>query len=758
MAAAATTPILYTEAELNDILENYKKYWDPTNDLLIKGDTPEKFNLLKNLDVTYLSSNHENEEVRKIFNELNFKITIDKNVNDTYSTDAAHFKNLLDKTTDNWENNLYNKLLDLEKSNTNTLKINHDSYIIIDLSNEIQFLLLSTIGSVFDGQETTLKKLLELNNHNIFGIQYMIHRIDKFKSLNLSILPSTKLNSINSRELFKIKHKLNLIDNLFKKDNYHGEGDKSPDNKQVIWYENSTLYSIILNLKNYIEQFMVEYETEIEKIIPKLTGDNKFIINGEGKKIYMIGDIHGDFPRFVQLLYNAKFINFEGPEWAKLDLLDSKEFEKYINSTDIFKEVVWLPENVLLLSTGDLVDSKRENNSTIYDADKTGNYELRVHLLIFLLREQAMKKNSFVHFIIGNHDRYLLHGCICPETSLKSCNLFFKSYMNRFYALKFFYKVGLSSYAFIKIKSAPEEFIFTAHGSLFFKMEKFDDFNYNNINDFRDIYDINCIVSTSADATKILKFKNIEKLDIDRDTINMFENKYNDSNIDGYIENLNLFVEAIVSDNATDYDKLVTDNIDPFLDYLKNKNEYSTILNSLDELFKKYKDGDKSVALDFNNQDEVTKILKENSKQIIDDVHNIFYLNDTNYDKSVSLNFIKQTNSNIKYSVFGHQITLKFEDILYEQCKLINHHNILSVCGCKLNFIDIALSEAFNKQKYIFFELFHFGDDKTPSRLRIYTSEDRYMLGAPLPAEIYGYQDINKLIPELNDAGTPNTF
>jgi len=288
---------------------------------------------------------------------------------------------------------------------------------------------------------------------------------------------SQKINPINDNL---------LIDNLLNKDNYYGLGRDKP-NEQYKYnknYTNLTSYKITYNFRYYINHIYneklnnlnVTYNFIKYEITNNATINDKPIeIDGIGKQIFMIGDIHGDFPRFVQILYNSGFIKFEGSVWSKIKWSDATSFEKYMHSSDIFKEVVWIPKNVLLISTGDLVDSLRNTN----DSDATGDYELRVHLLILLLREQAIYKQSFIHFILGNHDRFLLQKYnIRQETSLKSVNEFFNSYINRYDILSLFYSIYLSSYVYIKLNDTDN--IFTTHASLPIKIQNFADINCNN--------------------------------------------------------------------------------------------------------------------------------------------------------------------------------------------------------------------------------------------------------------------------------------
>ena len=81
--------VLFTLAELDAILTKYMKYWDDTKQ--IKDE-----NILKNLDVTYLSSNHPNEEIRAVFIDLTYSIDKNDNINDTNLVN-----NLLDSAS-NW--------------------------------------------------------------------------------------------------------------------------------------------------------------------------------------------------------------------------------------------------------------------------------------------------------------------------------------------------------------------------------------------------------------------------------------------------------------------------------------------------------------------------------------------------------------------------------------------------------------------------------------------------------------------------------
>lgn len=757
-------PVLFTEAELNAILVKYKKYWDDATQ--IKDE-----NILKNLDVTYLSSNHSNEQLRKMFKEFIYPIN-DRNDDVTLNILPI---NILSKTY-NWNTIIYDKLLKLEDDD----EIKFDNYIIIDLTNEIAFLYYNTDAdnAIIKGDdEIIVNKLFELNNHNIFGIEFMLRRnYIRFINLNLYTQNLNNLEMINSYELFKIKNKHDLIDNLLNENNYYGLGRNNLLDMYNNNYNNLTSYKITYKLLYYIINI---YKTNLDKLNTKLNFINNdsgklFIINGKNKKIFMIGDIHGDFPRFVQILYNSGFIKFEGSVWSKIKMSDAESFKNYMHSSAIFKEVVWIPKNVLLVSTGDLVDSKRHGGEG--DADATGDYELRIHLLILLLREQAIHKDSFMHFILGNHDRFLLQKFnIRDETSATSVNRFFNSYLNRYEILSSLYLVYPSSYAYIEIDT--NKYIFTTHAS-FPKKIKLTNLNYNiniktylfpvNIHTYMNSNSINSIKDlkkTTETDEYLNKMELFSLLDEDRSTIEYFDKRINniynyDNSIEDnykYIEILKISINELQNVNKLNKEQKIS-SINDLIDIFNNKIYEDALSNdNLIKNFPRITDDENIIIMhtriNASASDEqinnTYEILIKNIKYIFEEFNNI-----SDITKSVSLNCINKLPIEPEYSVFGHQITSSddFKKFIKLQTGYNEHHTILSVCAGKLNFIDVGLSEAFGKSNNVFFELFHFDAINSEiGRLRTYTSPNRYILGAPLYPELYYNSSENTLIPALKN-------
>jgi hypothetical protein len=363
---------------------------------------------------------------------------------------------------------LYDDLLNVEHN------LHSDNYVVIDISG---------ICYKSDSVSNDLTFLYKCIENNIFGIEYMLRRYYK-KQKDLHIYNNEFFFNINSQEAFEEIFFDKLIDDLFNPDMYVGGGRITTDVRftdaidNVIVLKIKPAYADEFNTSINISNRLEFYIRQIYNPLLAIYNDNdKYIfyskydyikVKGEHKKIFVIGDIHGDFARLVQILYNSGFIRFEGVEWNKVDLSNESEYKKYLHSTDIFKEIKWVAKDTILLFAGDLVDST--GRSVLLDADdETGDYELRIHLMILILRRQAMKdNNSFVHYVIGNHDKYD-GNFLDSYVGNKSANKLFNSLINRKHILGLFTQNIYFTY-YLLISYTTDNYIVLAHGSFNFDM------------------------------------------------------------------------------------------------------------------------------------------------------------------------------------------------------------------------------------------------------------------------------------------------
>lgn len=749
------------DAGINEISKKYEKYWK-LDDNAEKKKLQIKMteHLLKTNDIEYYSSKHPEESVQKIFKSFTYEIIIKGEI-DEVNKDKTPTSNILDYSQ--WTTKLYDKLLEIDEIDEIKIK-NKNNYVVIDLTSE----LLLLYNTDKETNKFVPKLLNNININNIFGIEFMIKRYyQNIKNAKLGELNTLNLlYLINSRIAFDKCMFNTLVKELFNEKNYSGSGtyedtDKDKDtlsnNKDIDrrsnFKEGTTNYSILY----YLNKFITEYKKKIKdynvnkKICNNLeetTNECATEYDGTDKHIFLIGDIHGDFPRFVQILYNAKFIKFEGSKWISVNLLDETSVKEYMHSPELFMEVVWLPKNTLLLSTGDLVDSLRSGGN----ADDTGDYELRIHLLILILREQAIQKNSFIHFILGNHDITLLFNEISPETSKKSLNKIFKSSGLRYSVLNYFY-IFISLYAYIKLQD--NEYIFMSHASLI-----------KSINDNKITKPDNFKLEYNAYDNFINKHKNIYLL---RNTFYLINFKNNDC------ANIKVDEKNIEINNEEDIDSINLIKIYNYINNLTNninsKDKYNTLIDDIkfniidiineDTCIKKFIKDDELTYITNKLTDDTD--LKKKSEKIFEILSKIkkeisieLTAEQSEWEKSISYKEILSINPEIKCAVFGHQVTTTKtvkEFINHQTNGLENHHTILSTCGGKVNFIDTALSMAFGIKNNNFYELFYYPKAKTgdiTGRLRIYTDSNRYILGAPQPPEIFMNND-NNFIPKLDD-------
>lgn len=652
---------------------------------------------------------------------------------------------------------------DLLKVNDN---LNSDNYVVIDV--------ISFCDNIF---KSSLSNCILYNN---FGIEYMLRRYF-IKQKNLHIYNNEiyfKLNNVDiCEQIFFDK----LIDDLFNPNMYIGEGRGTS-----IKFANADEFNTQINIGNRLFFYINKlYRYKIKNVLKSsnyITYENnkKILINAINKKIFAIGDIHGDFPRLVQILYNAGFIKFEGVAWNNVNLSNEHSYKTYLHSTNIFKEIKWIAKNTIFLFTGDLLDSTGRTDNIDAD-DETGDYELRIYLMILILRIQAIEdKNSFVHFVIGNHDHdivknlnyndYVKYNYYNDNVGIKSSNKLFNSVANRnnilinFIGDNLYDRFFMTYYLYIEYSS--DKYIFLSHGSLCDCKEI--------------IYDVNV-------ADSIQQFKN---------------------NIKSVFFSRSSILECYLDGDKTKYkiDENIYDLYSIYIDLKFNINETENITNfynNLTNYIKKYDINQFSQQqIDTNLINEIfnttSNIVKPNlsAKQIMNFLDKLCELDGMLYNKKYDdykdykNAYIFKNNTfdpykNINYYIFGHNITtneqtlenLLLQKVVHNQTNYENHHTILSTCNSHCFFVDTGLSKAFDypddsENNNEFYELVYLDsailaandaitDSKNKNRkatahLRVYTDKNRFKLGSR-QAELFYDSDDTKadFTPKLEDIGVP---
>jgi hypothetical protein len=130
-------------------------------------------------------------------------------------------------------------------------------------------------------------------------------------------------------------------------------------------------------------------KAKINQVKPKIVINHR-IDATQYKDVFIISDIHADLRKFYSILKNSKMIE--------------SSFNPYnddIENPELISTAKWLPRDTLLIIVGDLVDGGRGNNSV---DDPAGSFELKLHILLYNLRLQAINMNSNIIFTLGNHD------------------------------------------------------------------------------------------------------------------------------------------------------------------------------------------------------------------------------------------------------------------------------------------------------------------------------------------------------------------
>jgi hypothetical protein len=218
------------------------------------------------------------------------------------------------------------------------------------------------------------------------------------------------------------------------------------------------------------------------------------------KDVFIISDIHADLRKFYSILQNSKMI--------------ASPFNPYnddILNPELISNAEWIPENTLLIIVGDLVDGCREDNSV---DDPDGSFELKLHILLYNLRLQAINMNSNIIFTLGNHDCETINENNELENYIHTTSYdYFNIKSNiaiRREALKPFYI--LSPYIFIVLSTpSHQNEIVCVHGGLHIDLSYNE--KSNNIN--RDILEkLQSQINISKNAIELLNdYYNIKKPD-----------------------------------------------------------------------------------------------------------------------------------------------------------------------------------------------------------------------------------------------------
>jgi hypothetical protein len=162
--------------------------------------------------------------------------------------------------------------------------------------------------------------------------------------------------------------------------------------------------------------------------------------------VFIISDTHADLRKVYSILINSRMIE-----------TSFNPYNDDILKPELISKAEWIPSNTLLIIVGDLVDGRRKSISV---DDPDGSFELKLHMLFYNLRLQAIKKNSNIIFTLGNHDCETLNdnNDLLDDYVHSSSKTYFNIIGNvniRRDALKPFYE--LSPYIFISLSTPSHE-------------------------------------------------------------------------------------------------------------------------------------------------------------------------------------------------------------------------------------------------------------------------------------------------------------
>jgi hypothetical protein len=250
-------------------------------------------------------------------------------------------------------------------------------------------------------------------------------------------------------------------------------------------------------------------KSKIDEVKPKIVINHK--INAiKYNDVFIISDIHADLRKFYSILINSKMI--ESP---------FNPYNDDIVNPKLISQAKWNMENTLLIIVGDLIDGRRRTTDV---DDPDGSFELKLHILLYNLRLQAIKMNSNIIFTLGNHDCETINdNNQLGEFIHGTANIYFSKIdnnemppPNRRDALKPFYE--LSPYIFISLNTGVHQNeIVCVHAGLHTynidykdinrsELEKLQlDVNVNGLDLLNNYYKKPSIYNTITDKTDIIE-------------------------------------------------------------------------------------------------------------------------------------------------------------------------------------------------------------------------------------------------------------
>ena len=302
-------------------------------------------------------------------------------------------------------------------------------------------------------------------------------------------------------------------------------------------------------IKEIITPINTHFNPENIKLIKNKINQvkSKIVINHrinsiQYNNVFIISDIHADLRKFYSILQNSGMI-----------------IKSYLNPyTDdilnplLISQAKWNLENTLLIIVGDLIDGRRRNTDV---DDPDGSFELKLHMLLYNLRLQAINMNSNIIFTLGNHDCETINdNNQLGEFIHGTANIYFSNNDNndnnempppgRRNALKPFYE--LSPYIFISLNTGVHQNeIVCVHAGLHtynidYKdinrsdLEKLQlDININGLDLLNNYYKRSSIYNTVTDKTATIESNSFVwtrfYAEMEEEQCNILDKGYNDN-------------------------------------------------------------------------------------------------------------------------------------------------------------------------------------------------------------------------------------
>jgi len=433
------------------------------------------------------------------------------------------------------------------------------------------------------------------------------------------------------------------------------------------------------------------------------------------KKIFVIGDIHGDFYAFKQVLELTECVKFNDIDMKNIFQFNPKQdFLTLKDGCDLYNcEWNIQMKNIYIVFAGDLVDRCRNiGHEGCINTVNDENCDLKILKFIFNLDKQAKKYDSRVLMVLGNHEILNLDSdfrYVSFKGLYKNLNPLQK--INRVKEMCELFEENIDNvYGILQINN-----FIIVHGGInydFFNNEIFNDNKLNKLEKFNSLLRefINkkgdSSLFNSSDSPFWDRVLGLDNIDNPENCKQIFENNILQVNKD-ILPNLKIIVahcpqflndKSMNLTNCNKYEERIW-RIDVGMSRAWDKYDYNNIKNLLIQLLKALRNCNFPAKLDFykiqRNTSRKASVLQINSKKNQCILENKLVL-DYFFD-NIESKLVENSKYNINVLVYTYLLQDLYFYILFD-LQLGKHNrddNLLIKFNTLLNSVDYV------KKKYI---------------------------------------------------------